>query len=222
MKQEPNSHLSCTDLHRFWRADYVPANGAVYPSGSFGEHLQVIAQMVKMDTGLHVATVDLGGWDTHEYQGDGSGGYMADLLGELAQGLSALYIDLDGSGAASYTDRLIVVVMSEFGRRMKENASHGTDHGHGSVMLVLGGQVNGGIVYGDWPGLSNDQLYDNADLAVTTDFRRVLREILINRLGNGNLSAVFPGYSGYQPIGIVAGGGVPLQNHVYMPMVTNP
>jgi uncharacterized protein (DUF1501 family) len=199
--------------------DYIPANGAVYPSGSFGEHLQVIAQMIKMDAGLHAATVDLGGWDTHEYQGDGAGGYMADLLGQLAQGLAAFYLDLDGTGAANYTNRLNVVVMSEFGRRLKENASHGTDHGHGSVMLALGGQVNGGQVFGDWPGLSNDQLYDNADLEVTTDYRRVLSEILINRLGNGDLATVFPGYTGYQPIGIVFGENIVLENKVYVPMV---
>ncbi|MCI0521811.1 MAG: DUF1501 domain-containing protein [Chloroflexi bacterium] len=199
--------------------DYIPANGAVYPSGSFGEHLQVIAQMIKMDSGLHVATVDLGGWDTHEYQGDGSGGYMADLLAELAQGLAALYADLDGSGAANYTDRLNVVVMSEFGRRLKENGSHGTDHGHGSVMLALGGQVNGGKVFGEWPGLSNDQLYDNADLAVTTDYRRVLSEILINRLGNSDLATVFPGYTGYQPIGVVFGENIVLDQKVYIPMI---
>ena len=112
--------------------------------------------------------------------------------------------------------------MSEFGRRLRENANHGTDHGHGSVMLVLGGQVNGGKVYGSWPGLSVDQLYDRADLAVTTDYRRVLSEILLARLENSNLDYIFPGYQGYQPMGLVRGNVVlppGLDQKVYLPGV---
>jgi uncharacterized protein (DUF1501 family) len=205
---------------------YHPANGAVYPGGSFGDSLKAIAQMIKMDLGLHVATVDLGGWDTHDYQGDGSGGYLSDLLGTLAQGLAALYTDLDGSGCAGYTRRLTVVVVSEFGRRLRENAGHGTDHGHGSVMLVLGGRVRGGQVYGTWPGLHTDQLYDHADLAVTSDYRRVLSEILVGRLGNPNLSIVFPGYSGFTPLGFIMDPYVPpppmppgLNNKIYLPFI---
>ena len=92
-----------------------------------------------------------------------------------------------------------MVVLSEFGRRLRENDDSGTDHGHGNVMLVLGGQVNGGV-HGVWPGLRNDQLYDGADLAVTTDYRRVLSEIIVRRLGNNRLDQVFPGYNNYAPL----------------------
>jgi uncharacterized protein (DUF1501 family) len=201
--------------------NYSPANGAVYPASTFGDQLQVIAQMVKLEVGLRLATIDLGGWDTHEHQGDGSGGYLNDLLADLGNGLAALYTDLDGAGLANYTSRLTVVVKSEFGRRLKENASHGTDHGHGSAMLVLGGSVNGGQVYGAWPGLRNQDLYDGADLAVTTDYRRVLSEIVMRRLENPNLPYIFPGYVGYTPLGVVQGIDLPLpQMHpVALPVV---
>ena len=95
--------------------------------------------------------------------------------------------------------------MSEFGRRLKENASRGTDHGHGNVMLVLGERVKGGLVYGRWPGLQTEQLYDRADLAVTTDFRQVLGEIVSRKLGNPKVSEVFPGYPEYRPLGLIEG-----------------
>ncbi len=183
---------------------YTPANGAVYPQNSFGDALRVVAEMVKSGLGLRVAALDLGGWDTHNGQGDGSGGYFAGAIGTLAGGLAALYTDLDGSGAANYTQRLTVVVQSEFGRRLVQNADRGTDHGHGNVMMVLSGNANGGV-HGQWPGLGPGQLFDNADLAVTTDFRRVFSEILIRRMGNNRLGIVFPGYGGYEPLGVVSG-----------------
>jgi uncharacterized protein (DUF1501 family) len=210
---------------------YVPGNGATYPGGSFGRSLQTVAQVIKMQLGLRVATVDLGGWDTHEYQGDEGGGYFFDHLGELASGLEAFFTDLSNDAGKDHTQRVTVVVMSEFGRSLQENASRGTDHGHGNIMLVLGGKVNGGKVYGDWPGLSTDSLYDRRDLDVTTDYRRVLSEILIRRLANPKLGAVFPNYSGYAPLGIVQGadlppdytGGTPnpltFPNKVYLPGV---
>ena len=187
---------------------YTPANGAVYPSDSFGDSMQVVAQMVKLDLGLRVAAVDLGGWDTHNRQGDGSGGYFADLLGTLAEGMAALYTDLDGVGAANYSQRLTVVAQSEFGRRLYQNADDGTDHGHGNVMFVLSGNAVGGV-HGAWPGLAPAQLFDNADLEVTTDFRRVLSEILIRRMGNNRLGIVFPGYTDYAPLGVVSGPDLP-------------
>ena len=179
--------------------EYQPSNGASYNDDELGQQLKTIAQMIKLDAGLRVATVDFGGWDTHEYETDGNGGYIGDMLSQLASGLANFYLDLD----SGYTDRLSVVVISEFGRRLVQNESYGTDHGHGSVMLTLGGNVNGGQVFGTWPGLHNDQLYDHADLAVTTDYRQVLSELISKRLGNSNIENIFPGFSGkYNPLGI--------------------
>ncbi len=179
--------------------EYQPSNGAGYNDDELGQQLKTIAQMIKLDAGLRVATVDFGGWDTHEYETDGNGGYIGDMLSQLASGLANFYLDLD----SGYTDHLSLVVISEFGRRLVQNESYGTDHGHGSVMLTLGGNVNGGQVFGTWPGLHNDQLYDHADLAVTTDYRQVLSELISKRLGNSNIENIFPGFSGkYNPLGI--------------------
>ena len=179
--------------------EYQPANGASYNDDEFGIQLKTVAQMIKLEAGLRVAAVDFGGWDTHEYQNDRENGYMADLLNSLATGLANFYLDLD----SGYAERLSVVVISEFGRRLVQNESYGTDHGHGSVMFTLGGNVNGGQVFGNWPGLNNDQLYDSADLAVTTDYRQVMGELLSKRLGNSDIESVFPGFSGsYNPLGI--------------------
>ncbi len=191
-------------IDAFVTDEYEPANGAAYPKGQFGEQLSLIAQLIKLDMGLSVATIDLGGWDTHENQGNQQTGYFGNLVGQLAEGLSALYTDVDSGGASNFGDRLTVVVQSEFGRRLRENANRGTDHGRGNVMLVLGGEVNGGV-YGQWPGLAADQLFDGADLEATTDFRQILSEILIRRLGNPRLGEVFPGYTDYFPLGIVQG-----------------
>ncbi|MBV6451466.1 MAG: hypothetical protein MHPDNHAH_02204 [Anaerolineales bacterium] len=181
--------------------DYQPSNGARYNDDELSQQLKTVARMIKLETGLRVATVDYGGWDTHEYENDGDGGYIADLLGNLASGLSNFYLDLD----SGYTDKLSVVVISEFGRRLVQNESYGTDHGHGNVMFALGGGVNGGQVYGAWPGLHNDQLYDHADLAITTDYRQVLTELLSRRLGNADVASVFPGYTPTGEMGIFSG-----------------
>ncbi|MDA8018522.1 MAG: DUF1501 domain-containing protein [Thermoanaerobaculia bacterium] len=184
--------------------DYEPANGAIYPGGSLGSHLQTIARMIKLDLGLQVATVDFGGWDTHNGQGDDGGGYFSAHLQELARGLAAFYTDLDGAGASNYVDRVTVVVNSEFGRRLRQNADRGSDHGHGCMMMVMSGNATGGV-HGVWPGLANGQLFDGADLEVTTDYRRVLSEILIRRTANPYIGDVFPSYQGYQPLGVVQG-----------------
>jgi len=178
--------------------EYQPSNGASYNDDELSQQLKTVARMIKLDAGLRVATVDYGGWDTHEYETDGNGGYIADLLGNLANGLANFYLDLD----SDYMDRVSVVVISEFGRRLVQNEAYGTDHGHGSVMFTLGGGVNGGQVFGAWPGLHNDQLYDHADLAITTDYRQVLSELLTRRLGNTDIPTVFPGYSPSGDLGI--------------------
>ena len=178
--------------------EYQPSNGASYNDDELSLQLKTVARMIKLDAGLRVATVDYGGWDTHEYETDGDGGYIADLLGNLASGLSNFYLDLD----SGYADRVSVVVISEFGRRLVQNEAYGTDHGHGSVMFTLGGGVDGGQVYGAWPGLHNDQLYDHADLAITTDYRQVMSELLTRRLGNTDIGTVFPGYAPSGDMGI--------------------
>lgn len=174
---------------------YEPSHGAAYPESDFGSALRQVAQIIKADLGLEVACIDLGGWDTHEEQG-GRDGYMADLLADLATGLHAFYTDLEDR-----MGRITVVTMTEFGRRPEENASAGTDHGVASVMFALGGGVNGGRVFGTWPGLAPDAL-DEGDLAVTTDYRTVLGEVLQKRLGNPNLNEVFPGLGNPSFLGV--------------------
>lgn len=201
--------LDAIDVVEFGNpGSYEPANGAAYPNDGFGRNLRSVAQIIKMQLGLRIATIDLGGWDTHDGQGDRGAGYFRDHVGRLSQGLHAFYTDLNGN--PNEARRVTVVVMSEFGRSLKENGSRGTDHGHGNIMFVLGDQVNGGKVHGQWPGLHMDQLYDNRDLDITTDYRRVLSEILIRRLGNPNLGYIFPGYAGYAPLGIVQGSDLPV------------
>ena len=197
--------MNAADLiESYVTSSYSPSNGAAYPNSSLGNQLKMIAQMIKLEVGLQVATVDFGGWDTHNQQGDGSGGYFAGRIGELSNALAALYADLNSSDSNSHSKRLTVVVKTEFGRRVRENGDRGTDHGSAFPMFVLGGNVIGGM-HGEWPGLAHEQLYDNADLKPTTDFRRGLSEILIRRLGNPNLGQVFPEYSNYEPLGIVLG-----------------
>ena len=178
--------------------EYRPSNGAQYGDDEISQQLKTVARMIKLEAGLRVATVDYGGWDTHEYQNDGDGGYLADQLRNLANGLSNFYLDLD----SGYSERISVVVISEFGRRLVQNEDYGTDHGHGNVMFTLGGGVNGGQVYGAWPGLHNDQLYDHADLAITTDYRQVLSELLTRRMGEANIANVFPGFALAGELGI--------------------
>lgn len=169
-------------------AGYHPRAGVGYPDSDFGESLRQVAMLVKADVGLEVAAIDVGGWDTHFAQGS-TEGLMPGLLADLADGLAALHADL-----VDRLSDLTVVVMSEFGRRVPENASLGTDHGHGSALLLLGAGLKGGRVHGTWPGLEPDQLFGPGDLAVTTDYRDVLAEICQKRLNNPALSEIFPGY----------------------------
>jgi uncharacterized protein (DUF1501 family) len=168
---------------------YKPAGDRIYPETEFSQGLKQIAMLIKAEIGLEIAAIDLGGWDTHFAQG-GAQGQMSNLLADLAGGLAAFHADLYES-----IDDLTVVVMTEFGRRVAENASLGTDHGHGGVMMLLGGGVIGGCVRTEWPGLAHGQLFGPGDLKVTVDFRDVLSEILRFRLGNPNPESVFTEYS---------------------------
>ena len=174
---------------------YTPVGDAVYPATEFGLGLKQIAQIIKADVGLEVASVDLGGWGTNEGQGTLDGEFN-NLLTELARGLHAFYTDL-----SDYMQNITVVTMSEFGRRVEENGSAGTDHGHGNVMFVMGGGTKGGQVFTDWPGLAREFL-DDGDLAITTDYRDVLAEIIQNRLLNNSLAEIFPEHN-LSPLGFI-------------------
>lgn len=151
--------------------------------------MKSIAALVKADTGLEAAAVDLSGWDTHEGQGPRQG-WMANLMAELAGGLAALHADLLVNNR-----NVVAVMMSEFGRNAAENGSAGTDHGHGNVMMLFGGGIAGGQVIHQWPGLQPHQLYQGQDLEVTIDFRDVLAEVLMNRVQTPDIGSVFPNYS---------------------------
>ena len=161
-------------------------NGAVYPRGRFGESLRQIAQLVKADVGLEIAFADAPGWDTHAAQGN-ERGQLALRLKEFAEGIAALDRDL-----GPRMSDVVVLTMSEFGRTVRENGTRGTDHGHGTAMLALGGPVKGGRVYGRWPGLPRDQLFDARDLAVTPDFESLQRACRAH-LGSARSRPMFPG-----------------------------
>ncbi|HEX6748944.1 MAG TPA: DUF1501 domain-containing protein [Longimicrobium sp.] len=175
-------------LKRIDPARYEPAAGARYPGTDFGRSLRQIAQLVKAEVGVEVAFADLGGWDTHVAQG-GADGQLARRLAELAQGLRALHDDL-----GERMRDVVILTMSEFGRTVAENGSGGTDHGHANCMFVIGGDVRGGRVLGDWPGLAPGQLHEGRDLKVTTDFRDVFAEVAGKHLGATHLERVFPGF----------------------------
>lgn len=168
---------------------YSPANGADYPATPLGDALRDVARLIKAKAGLAAAAVDSGDWDMHEGLGTAvKGQRMYDNLLEMSTALAAFAADLGPAGMANVT----LVTVSEFGRRVAENASRGVDHGHGNAMLLMGGGVRGGTVYGNWPGLSAGALVAG-DLAATTDYRAVIGEILQKRCGLGSTSEVFPG-----------------------------
>jgi uncharacterized protein (DUF1501 family) len=172
-------------------AQFRPENGAVYPNTPFGRSLQQIAQLIKADVGLEIAFTDTPGlnWDTHANQG-GARGQLANLLRVFGAAIAALATDL-----GKRMDDVVILTMSEFGRTARQNGTGGTDHGHGNAMLVLGNSVRGGKVYGEWKGLSNANLNEGRDLAVTTDFRDVFAEVSAKHLGNKNLAKIFPNYA---------------------------
>jgi uncharacterized protein (DUF1501 family) len=175
-------------IEKLSATEYMPRRGAKYPDSELGMGLKQVASLLKAQVGLEIACLDVGGWDTHIAQG-GAEGNMAGLLSDVAHSLAAFYHDV-----ADQSNSLSIVVLSEFGRRLQENGGLGTDHGHGSVMWLLGGNVQGGRVHGDWRGLHPDLLFENMDVPVTTDYRDVLGEVLFKRLKNPNLAEIFPNY----------------------------
>ncbi|MGO9257752.1 MAG: DUF1501 domain-containing protein [Bryobacteraceae bacterium] len=179
-------------LQSVQKQPYQPAAGAEYPRGRFGDSLRQIAQLIKSDVGMEMAFADIGGWDHHvnELGQRASEGQLAVLLREYGQALSAFWRDM-GDRMAD----VALVTMSEFGRTAHENGNRGTDHGHANSMFVMGGGVKGGKVYGKWPGLETEQLYEGRDLALTSDFRDVLGELVARHMGNPSLAGVFPGYN---------------------------
>jgi uncharacterized protein (DUF1501 family) len=168
---------------------YTAASGANYPRSPFGQALLQIAQLIKADIGVEVAFTDVGGWDTHANQGAGRG-QLANRLADFGQAIAALYKDL-----GDRMRNVVILTMTEFGRTIRQNGSGGTDHGHASCLFALGGPVKGGKVYGRWPGLASDQLYEGRDLALTTDFRDVFAEVAARHMGAADLKRIFPGYN---------------------------
>jgi uncharacterized protein (DUF1501 family) len=168
-------------------ASYKPAAGVNYTPSAFGNSMKQIAQLLKANLGVEAAFSDIGGWDTHQNQG-AANGQLANRLKEFSENIAAFWKDMGDD-----SENITLVTMSEFGRTARQNGTGGTDHGHANVMFVLGGPVKGGKVYGKWPGLSNEQLNEGRDLAVTTDFRNVLGEAAYKTLGSRNMEAVFPG-----------------------------
>src|SRR5712672_2963353 len=169
-------------------SQYKPENGANYPRTPFGNALLQTAQLIKAGVGLEVAFADIGGWDTHVNEGNQQG-QLSNLLRQFSSAIAALHTDL-----GQRMDDVVILTMSEFGRTARENGNRGTDHGHANAMFVVGNSVRGGKVYGQWPGLKTDQLYEGRDLNLTTDFRDVFAELAKRHLGTPNLKTVFPGY----------------------------
>ena len=176
---------------------YAPAAGVQYPNSPFGQAVLQIAQLVKSNIGLEVAFADIGGWDTHANQGS-SRGQLANQLKNFGDGLAALYRDL-----GDRMRNVVIITMTEFGRAIRQNGSGGTDHGHASCLFVAGGPINGGKVYGQWPGLAPEQLYEGRDLALTTDFRNVFSEILQKHMGTRNVAKVFPKFEAAPSLNIL-------------------
>jgi uncharacterized protein (DUF1501 family) len=179
-------------LQAIQKQPYTPAAGAAYPRGRFGDSLRQVAQLIKAEVGVEMAFADIGGWDHHvnELGQRASEGQLANLLREYGQALAAFWQDM-----GDRMNDVVVVTMSEFGRTAHENGNRGTDHGHANCMFVMGGAVKGGKVYGQWPGLEKEQLYEGRDLALTTDFRDVLGELVMRHLGNPTVERVFPNHS---------------------------
>lgn len=175
----------------------APQNGASYPANAFGDALADVVRLVRSNCGLRAATVDLGGWDLHSEAGTVTAGAQTSHLTELGRALSAYTTDL-GARIADVT----TVVVSEFGRRVEQNSSGGTDHGYGGLMLLLGGAVRGGQVHGAWPGLAAASLTSGGDLEIRNDYRDVLGEVALKALNLGDTGGIFPGYT-VDPLGVM-------------------
>jgi uncharacterized protein (DUF1501 family) len=175
----------------------IPENATSYPNGRFGQSMKQIARLIKSDVGLEIAFAEIEGWDTHVNEG-GAKGQLANRLKELGEGLSAFYHDL-----GDRMEDVVVVTMSEFGRTARENGNRGTDHGHGNVMFVLGGNVRGGRVLGRWPGLAPEVLYEGRDLDLTTDYRAVCSEVLQRHLEIKSSTAIFSGFRSSGSLGLI-------------------
>ncbi len=178
------------------KGDYQPKNGANYPNDNpLADNLRALAQIIKLDTGLRAASVDFGGWDTHDEQS----WRFPRLVEKLSQAIAAFYNDM-----ADFHQRLTLVVMSEFGRRLKSNKSEGTDHGHGGMALVLGGRVKGGKMYGSWLGLDTELLDHRVDLQVTTDYRAILAELIAPNFAQAAAAAsIFPNFVPPKALGLL-------------------
>ena len=174
------------------RTPYTPANGAQY-QGEFGNALRQIARLIKANAGLEAAFAEIGGWDHHANEN----GQLPGLLQQFGNSLAAFTRDM-----GDRMEDIVIVTMSEFGRTAAESGNNGTDHGHGNAMFILGGPVRGGKVYGSWPGLDPEQLFQKRDLEVTTDFRAVLGELVRVQLGQ-DPAQVFPGYKSGEPLGLL-------------------
>jgi uncharacterized protein (DUF1501 family) len=174
------------------KAPYTPVNGVQY-TGEFGNALRQIARLIKADVGVEAAFAEIGGWDHHSNEP----GQLSPLLTQFGNSLAAFARDM-----GDRMQDITLVTMSEFGRTAQEDGNNGTDHGHGSYMFVLGGPVRGGRIYGQWPGLEPEQLFEKRDLAVTTDFRTVLGELVTGHTGQ-KIDQVFPGFKSGNPLGLL-------------------
>ena len=186
-----------TSMNTIREQTYNPANGADYPDSNWGRGLKDIARLAKADLRMEVACIDYGGWDMHQNIGTPGGGQFANLASDFAKGIAAFRTDL-GSRWNSVT----VVTMSEFGRRVEVNGDGGTDHGHGNLMFLMGGGINGGKVYGSMPDTLSPGNLTDGDVPITTDYRQALSEIVSKRLNNDNLSQVFPGFTPGAALGV--------------------
>jgi uncharacterized protein (DUF1501 family) len=170
-------------------------NRPSYPAGGLlGRNLQELARLIKSDAGVEAAFAEVDGWDHHQNENQ----QLPNLLNQFSNAITAFCQDL-----GDRMEDVVIVTMSEFGRTVEENGTGGTDHGHGSLMMVLGGKVKGGKIYGEWPGLEKEQLFEGRDLAVTTDFRTVLSELVRGHLGRNDLSSVFPGFKPGASLGLL-------------------